>query len=263
MIYFEYGGGLGDVINQIYRFGSYQCLEMLDENLHAKVGLICHNTFVTELFENHPKKQFFEVLQAPYFHGSSNEQAIRNQYGLNHIVSFPQRLDLPTNFYNLESDAEYISKLDGKKYIVVLPNAGQSNRSFSKELFASICEKILSETDFSVVYVDRTYERFSRENIKYDDFDNERFINFCDKISVPATINLIKDSVGVISAHSSMIIPTWHVRKPNLCLYPLEVANHHFLNPDEWSFGSIYDESFCGTFYDYPHLLQGLLDFIK
>ena len=264
MIYFEYGGGLGDVINQIFRSCSYQCLETLDGMDRATIGLICHNIHVKEIFENHPKRDFFEAKLVPYFHGVPNETSVRMEHGIDLPVNFPQRCDLPITFYNLESDAEFVNKLAGKKYVVLLPNAGQSDRSFSQEMFQEICEFILEKTpDLNIVYIDRTYERVLRINVKYSDFENERFYNFCDLVSVPATINLIKASSGVISAHSSMILPTWHYNIPNVCLFPEHIRHRHFAKGDEWSFGQNNIGSFCGTFGQESELLQGFLNHIQ
>ena len=58
-MYFEYGGGLGDVLMRCYRHYSYR--KLADLTGRARVVLCCHNPHVQELFDLHPKRHLMDL----------------------------------------------------------------------------------------------------------------------------------------------------------------------------------------------------------
>lgn len=80
--YLEYGGGLGDVLSQLFYRGSYNVLRDLRPGEKAKVALITHNPFAQELFEWHPKQAQIAVVDCGYWNAVEADPARRKKLGL-------------------------------------------------------------------------------------------------------------------------------------------------------------------------------------
>ena len=253
--YFEFGGGLGDVINQIYRYGKYQYLDTLNENKKARVALICHNPFAEELFKWHPKRPFFTLKQFPYWHVSENEK-YRSLYELPASSDFLDKSNSEIILYESEEDKKTLSYFLNQKFIVISASAGEKNRNIPTDILNLISSK-LKELGIVLVSVGRDYNRANREEIKV--FNSENLIN---KLSVPGTLKLISLSNGLITCHSSLNLYAWHINKPQLLLYPNEVLDRHFKKTDEWSFGKDFDNTVHTTF-DNFNMVKDLSKFIN
>jgi hypothetical protein len=63
----------------------------------------------------------------------------------------------------------------------------------------------------------------------------------------------VQASAGLVTCHSALNLLAWHVRKPQLLLYPRSAWERHMRVPDQWAFGIGYPETVYAAFED----LQG------
>jgi ADP-heptose:LPS heptosyltransferase len=241
--YTEFGGGLGDVFNQIYTRGTYPTLEHLAPNDRVDIVLICHNPSAEELFKWHPNRHQFNIHAPGYCHPRD-------------YAEFRQRHNLPTknpnlpitvadatdiHFFVSETEEAYLQYLP--PYVVLAPGAGERTRNIPDDILYQIQMQILANTDLFIMHVGRNYARGSHVEPKV--LEHGRVINVVDKLSVPATARLVHNSMGLITCHSALNLLAWHIRKPQLLLYPPHVAAHHRMGdkPDQWMFGINFAET--------------------
>lgn len=235
----EYGGGLGDIINQIYKRYSYQFLNTLNLEDLCDIILITHNPFAKEIFEYHPKKDNFVIHDIGYIYNRSELEKVLASKNLSMVQIF-NPTDGEIIFYESETDKKEKEGLSN--YLVLAPQAGTKDRDLPESVVEVIVNELKKETDFKIVLVGRTYERKGKNNdlTVYTKFSD---IDLTDKLTVPGTLNLIKSSKGLITCHSSLNIAAWHNNIPQILIYPEHVKKRHFLNLDEWSFGKDYSNT--------------------
>ena len=78
--YAEFGGGLGDVFQQIFTQGLYAGLMHLGAGDVAEVAIISHNPHVKELFEWHPNRAKMSVRDLGYWLGAQDAEMRRRNY---------------------------------------------------------------------------------------------------------------------------------------------------------------------------------------
>lgn len=236
-IYVEFGGGLGDVFNRIYRDGSYRALELIPLHRRVNVGIISHNGHVDELFKWHPKRSQMEVHNYGYWLGDQDE-AMRAKYGLPRPRGVPVPLvngvPTPVKFYRSPDDPGYTPTHGSKGYVVLAHAGGQDDRTIPIPLARRLVD-VARGRGFDVVQVGRNYTRMGRAPEICLVSKAEDMI---DRLTVPGTADLLAGAAALITAHSSMNILAWHMRIPQVVAYPMSVLHRHFQKPDEWSFGS-------------------------
>lgn len=253
--YLEFGGGLGDIINQIYRYGNYQFLDNLNKEKTADVVLICHNPFAEELFKWHPKKEFFTLKQLPYWHITENEK-YRSLHNLPSHGTFLTKTEKDIIIHVSKEDEKILSSFLNQKFIVISASAGEKIRNIPESIITKISLKF-KELGITLVSVGREYERKDRVEIEIPNA-----VNLINKLTVPGTLKLISMSSGLITCHSALNIYAWHIKKPQLLLYPDEVFERHFKVVDEWSFGKDFKNTIHTTF-DNFNMAKDLSKFIN
>lgn len=242
--FIDYGGGLGDIINQIFNKGSYQFISTLTYE-SALIALICHNPHVVELFNWHPKKDNFEVRFFEWWHPDQNR---KNK--IKHNLPLSQKYKVTKGdpiFYSSPEDKKILINLP-QKFYVLSASAGIKDRNIPN----SILDIILNNSDIPIISVGRTYERIHKETPREEIIlDHPNVINLVDKLSVPGTLNLLDKSCGLITCHSALNIYGWYKRLPTLLLYPQETYNEHFKTSNEWSFGKDFPETIHKKFTEF------------
>ena len=243
--YTEYGGGLGDIFNQIYRWGTYPMLECIAPEDHVDITFICHNPAIGELLQWHSKRSQFTIYTPGYCQPRE-------------IAEFKKQHQLPTckpnlpmipadvtdiHFFSNPEEADTLSAAMSEPYVVFAPSAGMQNRNIPDALLDPVQLGVLHNTPLRIVHVGKNYGRDYR--VEPPVMQHDRVLDMVDKLSIPATAKLVEGSAGVITSHSALNILAWHLRKPQLLLYPQSVVDRHRMgpNPDEWMFGIEFPET--------------------
>lgn len=247
--FWEFGGGLGDVIHQCYDGGYYNLLDEITSPVD--IVIICHNPYAYELFEGHPKRALMNVRVFPYWTPDHNA-AMRSHYGLPPVPSnirnglFPRRPD-GMNLYLLQGDDVALSQIDSR-YVVICQGAGLPSRELPIPLVHETIQHLVS-MGFRCVISGRTFERSGRQEA-LKDYAGPGVINLIDRLSVPGSLQLIRNCTAMVTGHSALNIAGWWERKPQLLLYPEQVRQFHFMKKDQWSFGKEYPDTFQAVLED-------------
>ena len=244
--YLEFGGGLGDIFNQIFNYSSYRGLEDLRPSDTATIAIICHNPFAYELFEWHPNRPQIEVRQFPYM--NLNEDVLnRQKLGLAGALLTSCRDD--TNFFPSNNDMAILHSLSFERTLVISASAGLPERSIPNSIVDRIIDTAI-DSGFKIFVIGRTFSRHGRR--EYVPTERENVSILIDKLSVPGTIELLRRSCGLITCHSAINILGWHVHIPQFLLLPKSVwMQHFFRGRNEWNFGILQNQTFCCLFDSY------------
>ncbi len=242
--YLEYGGGLGDVFNQMHINNSYNLLLLMPEGDTAEVVTISHNPAVKELFVNHPRSADIHLRSFDYWL-CRDDAAKRREHGLPtsgavwRVAAQPG----PLKFFPWPSDEEIIASLP-KPFVVIAATAGQFDRDIIQQQRDRIMVQIL-DAGYPVVIVGRNYERHGRKEFRKVESMfryHDNVIDLVDRLTVGGTAQLLQKSAGMVACHSSLNILGWHLRVPQLLVYPVTVQDH-LVAGNEWGFGCRYPET--------------------
>lgn len=247
---FEFGGGLGDVLYQMYDRNVYNVLRDMGPNDHATVWLVCINPFAEELFTKHPRASQITVRSMGYW-WPSEDAAKRLEYkmpppGSNRTLP---SANSPIDFFPTEHDNAVLAQLPAK-YVVVAAAAGTPDRSIPQATLDRIVEQLLaSDPLLSIVLIGRSYERQDRQELR-PVVQDPRIIDLIDELTVAGTAALVRDSQGVVTAHSSLSILAWLEHKAVLLVCPQRVLDVHARKGkyDQWLFGAGYSGTVISVF---------------
>lgn len=236
--YFFYSGGLGDVFNQLYRDNSLYLLENLNEKDYAFIITSSHNPYIFELFFNHPKRKQFQFITLPYWN-PKDDLYYKKLYRLDKITfhnNHGQKNKI-IKFYPFPED-----EIIEDKYIILALGAGHDYRSIPENIALDIVRE-MHEYKFIL-----TGRNFARNNKREPIIQAPNVINMIDKLTVPGTAAYIKNSIALVTCHSSLNILGWHMNKPQLLLYPEQERKEFFTDNNEWSFGKDFPNTVHCTF---------------
>lgn len=241
----EFGGGLGDVLRQLYFRGTYNVLRDMEPDATADVFLITHNPFAKELFAWHPNRDRITVHDLGYW-SPAQDAEMRARHGMpapGMNFRYGER-DSELTFYPSPDDLAVLEPLLGTRYLVVAPSAGTPDRFIPRDLLVdSLLPTLRAACDLQLVMIGRSYERplddRSDWRQEYEWADQPGIVNAVDRLSVPGTAMLIQNAAGVVTAHSSPCLLAWIENKPEFLLYPRTVLDAHAPDglPDDWLFG--------------------------
>lgn len=218
--YYEYMGGLGDVILRLGSSPWYASLDRLAPNERAAVVLMCHNPNVAQLFEWHPKISQIEVYDFG-FGGHAAHPWEDPVWRAAHQMPAKDPCPPPhdgsqINFYPAPSEVPVIAGFASDSFIVVCPTAGSVERTFPVHVADEIVDIAIS-SGFPVVEIGASYY-LSRQHGPLR--PRAGLCSLVDKLSVPGTIELIRKARGLVTAHSFTCLAAWQLRKPVFLLYP-------------------------------------------
>jgi hypothetical protein len=254
--YVEFGGGLGDIFQQIYGHGEYAALERLCPSETVTVALVTHNPYVQELFAHHPTRSQLDVRPLGYW---LPEDDVENRRRLTlpdqdtrQARRVPRRGGAVT-FYPSAADEELLASIarraaDQRRPLVVFSlSAGEPYKSIPRLLIPRLVNAVASAGCLPV-FVGRTYERNCREELKGPWL--ALGVDAIDRLSVPGTARLVQQAAGVVACHSSINMLAWMERRPQLLLYPRSLYDT-FIGPrTQWAVGIDYPETVHGLFDD-------------
>lgn len=213
--YSEYMGGLGDVMLRLIGSAWYSRLDELPDGEEAAVVLMCHNPAASQIWKWHPKRERIRIFDFGFntpFHPWENLDW-RKAHDLPEKSPCPPPYDgKPINFYPSPEDNDLLASLRAVgRYAVFAPVAGSPERTFPPDIQCSIIEGLL-DRGIRPVYVG--LKRYGRP------VPHGSSVDLMDRLSVPGTIKAIQGATAVITAHSSVLHMSWHVKSPVFLLYP-------------------------------------------
>lgn len=225
--YQEYVGGLGDALLRLYFAGElwYKQLENLPPHGHAVVSLMCHNPYLAELFKWHPKRSRIHVIDlgfsTPFHPWENREWRVSN--GLPPEGPCPPYSPSKTlKFYPSPSDRKLLDELCGQKFVVLSATASNVQKSVPAQIRQAMATAALS-MGFKVLVVGRRY--YFKDGRANDIELVPGVIDAVDKLTVPGTIEAVKMSHGVLTAHSAVLHMAWSEKRPVFLLYDETTGN--------------------------------------
>lgn len=237
-----FSAGLGDVIRVMYQSNHYKYICEATEPVHVIVA--SHNPFTMEIFKFHRNAHNFIL----YDLGHKYEECIRSEvFGTditNTLYGFIGASR--ANFIHGKCNADFKpifdapDNIDSKGHIIFQPYAGNYDaRTFKPEFIEKIIS-VLRKQKKTVYILTRSYIRkgmsgkvvHSEENAKQYEGGN---IVVLDNLSVPAALNLVKNSSAYVGAWSSMQQIAWFENKPVAVFY--QPNNIDVVNRTGYAFG--------------------------
>lgn len=221
-----FGAGLGDVIRMIYQSKHYKYICEATEPVHVIVA--SHNPFAIEIFKFHRNAHNFILYDLGHKYEECIQSAVSGTDATNTLYGFIGASR--DNFIHGKSAGDFKpvfdapDEINSKGHIIFQPFAGNDDgRSFSPEFIEKIVS-VLRKQEKTVYILTRSYIRkeidgkvvHSEENAKQYEEGN---IIVLDNLSVPAALNLVKNSSGYIGAWSSMQQIAWFENKPVAVFY--------------------------------------------
>lgn len=236
-----FSAGLGDVIRVCYQNASYRVLSETTEPLPVIVA--SHNPFSIEIFRHHRNAKHFilydlahkyeEFLNAG-LRGVDINRALCAFAGLDHA----QLIRGPADGHVPVFDAP--DNINSKGHIVFQPFAGNAAyRSLPPPLIETMVQTLRS-LPFQVFLVTRSYLRScGGDKTMHAAEDGRRFeggnITVLDDLTVPATLNLVKNCHAYVGSWSSLQQAAWYEQKPVAVFYP---ENYHdVMQCTDYAFG--------------------------
>lgn len=243
-----FSAGLGDVIRVMYQTNHYKHICEATKPVHVIVA--SHNPFTMEIFRFHRNAHNFILYDLGHkyeecikngvlgpditdtllkFIGSNREQCVSGRCS----PEFKPQFDAPDD-------------VDSKDHIIFQPFAGNHDaRSFRPEFIEKIVD-ILRKQNKKVFILTRSYIRKGISGkVVHDSEDAKQFeggnITVLDNLSVPATLNLVKNSSAYVGSWSSMQQAAWFENKPVAVFYPVNYVD--VVNRTGYAFGL--DRSDC------------------
>jgi len=195
----EFGGGLGDVLDQMYANGAYHTLRDLGEDDTATVYLITHNPFAAELFLNHPNRDRIKVEVLPYWHPDQDraERTIRNMPPMGMNQYLPVKYG-GVEFFPGPASVDLLRQVVPFDYLVLAAGAGMQERVLPDPVLHLILGTITALTNMPIYAIGRTYTREGRYEPVTDGYPT--VVNWVDRLDVPGTCQLVQNAAGLITA---------------------------------------------------------------
>lgn len=217
----EFVGGLGDALMRMYFSGRewYGAIEKLPAGGRAEVVLMCHNPYLAEIFKWHPKRKQIDVKDfgfKTHFHPWENKEW-RVAHGLSKESVCPPYAPADTlKFYPSPSDKEILDELHDQKFVMLSATASTPEKSIPAAMRQEMATAALSK-GYKVLVVGRRY--YFKDGRTNDIEIVPGVIDAVDSLTVPGTIEAVKLSRGVLTAHSAALHMAWSEKRPVFLLY--------------------------------------------
>lgn len=238
MIHVEFKGGLGDILYSLYINGAYTQLDALPELERARITLVTQNRGVKDLFEWHPKRKQFDLIDLEFMEPWDDEA--RAKQGVIPPDEVPGR-NTDVVFYPSTEDRVFLAKIP-RPFVVFALSAGCQARNIPSYIYGPAA-RIANDLGFAVVTVGRSYESFTvtegrrwanvRREERLVDYPGRSFpiIDGIDKLSVPGVMCALRAAAASLCCHSAAMVGAWRVGCPVFACYP------EFIKRDEWDQG--------------------------
>lgn len=218
--------GLGDVIRIIYHRASYR--HLCETTSPTAVLVASHNPYAIEIFRHHRNSSNFVIYELGHKYIEFLEAGMKGA----EIVSALM------NFAGLQMDTLLMGTSDGwtpifdapdnvssSGHVVFCPFAGSVGaRTFTPHFTEKLLE-ILRKLPVPVYIVTRSFPRNDPKGRIIHHNENAGAyaggnIHVLDNLTVPASINLVKNACAYVGSWSSLHQAAWFANKPVAVFYP-------------------------------------------
>ena len=248
--YVEYGGGLGDIFQQMYAHGTYTSLQALRPDEGATVTLITHNPFAPELFANHPKRAQLQICAPGYWlpeHDSANRRRLSlppfsSRWLTRRVRAAARAPDVLSDGRRRGGDPDCERRG---------PTGGTADRRVRGERrrAAQVAAAAARGADCRRRRGGRLLAGVRRPHLRAQlprraqGFSAGLGVELVDRLTVPGTAQLVQEAAGVVCCHSSISMLAWMERKPVLLLYPDSTSTTRSSGLARWALGIDYTET--------------------
>ena len=233
--WFPFYGGLGDIFLRIYQTKFWYYLENSEQR--TGIALASVNPFAAELFRWHVNRanllvydlaNALENFSGQGLSGKELHEALAVFAGLPWPIDWKDyKVPPPPGWKPTFFAPDY---LDDEGHFVFHPFAGMKSRSLSKDQIGCVLE-CLGSLPCNVYIPSRDFIRFQGGRAAHGaeelpDLPIPPNVILLKNLSVPATLNLIRNAKGFIGTQSSLVLAAAHEGIPSLALYP------EFLEPE-------------------------------
>lgn len=231
----EFGGGLGDVFQQIYNTDRYVSLEKLDLSDRMTVVIVSHNPHVKEIFEWHRNRQKMVLKDLGYWLPNEDAEK-RKRHGIPRPDQGRMALQKSVTFYPSPQDIPILKSLTTVgKYVIFATAAGtEPSRDLPKALRDDAVAAVLSR-GYKAVITGRRYKLFDRDEHCFQ--ESLGVVNLVDQLTVPGTAMAVERAQAVVTCHSALCSLSWCMNKPTFVAYPGYVYERHFKNKSQYAVG--------------------------
>lgn len=225
-LYFEFSGGVGDVINGIVAMNTTARLDAISPGDRAVIVLFCHNPDAPELFLSHPRADQFLILSLG-FHNVF-DRAYREKHGLPPEPVFTGGVDpLPLFVPNVSKNDLKIIETFPKRFVAFSATASSGKdegRSIPARIFTSAAKVCLSK-GLAPLFLGKRYgntilgdHKLSSAHTEADPPSLPGVVSAIDLLTMAGSIECARRSVANVVCNSSIMHASWRMRKPTMYL---------------------------------------------
>lgn len=221
-----FAAGLGDFIRVCYQTNSYTLLSETQEMVTVVLAL--HNPYAAECFYNHPHRSFLRVIDLPGQYELQRGLGLRGEE-LHHALMRIAGVDpkqiasqkIPSKpVFHAEDEVEF------RGHVVIQPFASTPDRAIPEQMLTEIVMEC-ANTGRQLHIATRSYSKQNEKGRLIHGPEElppriarHPAVVWHRNLSVPATINLVKNCALFVGSHSAMLQAAWHEGRTVHALYP-------------------------------------------
>jgi Glycosyltransferase sugar-binding region containing DXD motif len=218
--------GLGDVIRVIHRQEGYLRISSAVEPVDVITA--SHNPFAAEIFRHHRNAGQFRIHELGHKYVEFLESGLRGPAIHDALLAFSGLS--PDQVVRGTAPAGYLpqfhapDEVEGRGHLVFCPFAGAGPRTFT-DAFIERLVRILKRLPVQVYLVCRSFPRANKSGrLVHAQEDGWRWaggnIQVLDNLTVPASLNLVRNASAYVGSWSSLHQAAWFEDKPVAVFYP-------------------------------------------
>ncbi len=233
-LWFPFYGGLGDILLRCYQTRFWHCLEAAQDRVGVVVASV--NPYASELFRWHVNRRNIVLFDLGHALAEFESQGLKGA-DLHKTLARFAGLSWPGKYEDFRAQPPADWKptffapdyLDDRGHVVFHPFAGLEQRALTAEQVKDVLA-VLAKLPCKVYVPSRDFIRFRAGSAAHgaeelpDDLELPENVVLLKNLSVPATINLIRNAVAFVGAHSSLVLAAACEGVRSLALYPTFLA---------------------------------------
>lgn len=254
-IYFEFSGGLGDVINGVITTDVFRKLDAMKPGDRAVIVLICHNPDAPDLFLYHHLSEQFVILSLG-FHDCF-DRVYRKRHGLPPQPFFHSPVLNPAPYIPRfsEADRAILDKFPEKlvAFSVTASNGKGEGRSVQPPVYTSAAAVCLKK-GLTPLFLGKRYANIILDDHKPATPHTEAeppkldgVLSGIDRFSVSGSLECVRRSVATVVCNSAIMHTSWRMRRPTFYIATdgewAEYAKTPRLDLHGYAYGLTYPEN--------------------
>jgi hypothetical protein len=249
-VYFT--GGLGDIIRTIYMTKSYQFIS--ETKKQTIIIIASHNPYVVELFKFHKNAKNFIIIDLSHKYLEYLYQGLKGPQ-ITHRLCFFLKLNprqAKRGIANQTSVPEFYApdEILSKNHVIFQPYSGLKGKDFPKDAMMKIFN-LIKNTQLHIYVVGRDYIRLNKKGEHIHSAEDFSFfegknVTVIKNLSIPATLNLVRNAKLFLGTWSSLQQAAWFENKPVAVFYPPKYEC--VTQPSEYAFGLNRQDCFHSDF---------------